>query len=71
MCGTPDGHNRPVLMVGLTSGEVVLYELPEFRERGVLYGVWSAVDRVRVSFNTEMVDALSTLSFIAASVELR
>jgi len=36
MCGTPDGQNKPVLMVGLTSGVVVLYDLPEFRERGLL-----------------------------------
>ncbi|GMH32970.1 hypothetical protein BSKO_00804 [Bryopsis sp. KO-2023] len=36
MCGTPDAEGNPVLMVGMASREVILYNLPGFEVKGVL-----------------------------------
>lgn len=35
-CGTLDGEGNSILMVGMTSREVLLYSLPEFEVKGSL-----------------------------------
>lgn len=35
-CGTLDGEGNSILMVGVTSCEVLLYSLPEFEVKGSL-----------------------------------